>query len=306
MISKNFFPLITHLTHVTPISSTLRGNIFCYRVDDIEATNVITTNISDNFLIFAREKTPPLAEDVITIKYRILSDECMLKFKNELQQLNWLAILNNDDANKWYELFQSTSISFFNEHFPLQTKNISSKNNWKPRITPGIVISIHTKQRPYLNLFRTLYRHYRNLTKFTQTASKRYYRNLLESSFGSNKNVWSNINSILGKKHQSQNSSIRHNGIIVSEPVPIASTFNSYINKIPVVSVKLCIFSLLANVETGAKKLRMFKTLYCGTTREWWTDFTNSRCFEKPQARTLRKETKRKSISKSQTNQKNP
>ena len=48
------------------------------------------------------------------------------------------------------------------------------------------------------------------------------------------KKVWSNINySILGKKHRSQNTSIRLNGIIVSEPVLIASTFNSYFNDIP-------------------------------------------------------------------------
>ena len=42
-----------------------------------------------------------------------------------------------------------------------------------------------------------------------------------------------------------------------------------------VVSVKLCIFSLLSNVVTGAKKLLIFRTPLCGTTREWWTDFTN-------------------------------
>ena len=41
----------------------------------------------------------------MTIKYRIFSDECMLKFKNLLQRLNWLAILNNDNATESYELF---------------------------------------------------------------------------------------------------------------------------------------------------------------------------------------------------------
>ena len=51
----------------------------------------------------------------------------MFNFKNALQQVNWLAVLNNDDANESYELFQSTFLSSFNEHFPLQTKNISSK-----------------------------------------------------------------------------------------------------------------------------------------------------------------------------------
>ena len=136
-----------------------------------------------------------------------------------------------------YELFQSALISSFNEHSPLQTKNISSKNDRKPWITPGILISIRTKQRlvrksrNQLDQFLTLYRRYRNLlTKLTRTTRKQYYGNQLESSFGNWKTVWSNINYILGKKHRSQNTSIRLNGIIVSEPVKIASTFNSFSN----------------------------------------------------------------------------
>ena len=88
-------------------------NFFCNRVDDIESTNVITKNISGHFPLFSRERTPSLTEDVMTIKYRIFSDERMLNFKNSLQQLNWLAILNND-SNESFELFQSTLFSSFN------------------------------------------------------------------------------------------------------------------------------------------------------------------------------------------------
>ena len=161
-------------------------------------------------------------------------------FKNSLQQVNWLAVLDNNNAKESYELFQSTFLSHFNEHFPLQTKKISCKNDRKPWITPAILISIRTKRRLERKArnrpdqFLTIYRRYRNLlTKLTRTTREQYYRNLLESSFGNSKKIWSNINLILGKKHRSQNTSIRLNGIIVSEPEPIASTFNSYFNDIP-------------------------------------------------------------------------
>ena len=40
MISRNFLPVITRPTRLTPITSTLIDNIFYNRVDDIEATNV--------------------------------------------------------------------------------------------------------------------------------------------------------------------------------------------------------------------------------------------------------------------------
>ena len=72
---------------------------------------------------------------------------------------------------------------------------------------------------------------YRNLlTKLNRTSRQQYYRNLIESSFENSKKVWSNTNSILSKKHRSQNTSIRLNGIIVREPESIASIFNSYFN----------------------------------------------------------------------------
>ena len=70
IISWNFFSVVTHPTCVTLSTSTVIDNIFCNRVDDIEATNVITTNISDHFSIFSSEKTPSLAKDVIK-KYEI-------------------------------------------------------------------------------------------------------------------------------------------------------------------------------------------------------------------------------------------
>ena len=56
--------------------------------------------------------------------YRIFSDENLSNFRNSLQYTNWEPILHNDDANESYELFQSTLLSIFNDHFPLPTKNV--------------------------------------------------------------------------------------------------------------------------------------------------------------------------------------
>ena len=42
MISKDFLPIINRPTRVTPHSCTLIDNIFCNRVDEVEASGVIT------------------------------------------------------------------------------------------------------------------------------------------------------------------------------------------------------------------------------------------------------------------------
>ena len=110
----------------------------------------------------------------------------------------------------------------------------------KPWITPGILAAIRRKlrlekkARRNPNRFLTQYRRHRNLlTKVTRTAREQYHHNLLESSFGNSKKVWSNINTILGKNYKSSNTSIKLNDIIINEPEVIASSFNSYFNSIP-------------------------------------------------------------------------
>ena len=90
------------------------------------------------------------------------------------------------------------------------------------------------KARQNPERFFTEYRRHRILlTKVTWTAREQYYHNLLESSFGNNKKVWSNINTILGKSRKSSSTCIKLNGIIINEPEVIASSFNSNFNSIP-------------------------------------------------------------------------
>ena len=118
MISRNYYPVISRPTRVTPISCTLIDNIF-NRIDEKESTGVITTNISDHYPIFSWELRPSLADNVLSINYIVFSDENLSNFRNSPQYTNWEPILNNDDANESYELFQSTLLSIFNDHFLL-------------------------------------------------------------------------------------------------------------------------------------------------------------------------------------------
>ena len=119
-------------TRETPQSCTLIENIFCNRVDKVGTAGIITTNISDHYPVFIREKFPTLPEASISINYRVFSDENLSNFKKSLQDINWNQVLINDDADEVYDLFQSPLLSVFNEHFPIHTKNISSCGKSKP------------------------------------------------------------------------------------------------------------------------------------------------------------------------------
>ena len=140
----------------------------------------------------------------------MFSDENLSNFRNSLQYTNWEPILNIDDANDSYELFQSTLLSIFNDHFPLQTKNVYNKADRKPWISPEILTSISANRRlekkSNPGRYLTIYLRDKNLlTKVTRTTRDQYYRTLLETSIGNSKKIWSNINCILGDKHSSIN-----------------------------------------------------------------------------------------------------
>ena len=80
-------------------------------------------------------------------------------------------------------------LSLFNDHFPLQTKNIYSTADRKQWITPGILTSIRAKQRlekkarSNPDRFLTINKRHKNLlTKVTRATREQYYRTLLETS----------------------------------------------------------------------------------------------------------------------------
>ena len=117
--------------------------------------------------------------------------------------------MNKDDANESYEPFQSTLLSIFNDHCPLQTKNVYNKADREPWITPGVLTCIRAKRRlekkarSNPDRYLTIYRSHKNLlTKVTRATRVQYYRTLLEASIGNSKKIWSNNNCILGKKTQ--------------------------------------------------------------------------------------------------------
>ena len=159
MISKKFLPIINRPIRVTPHSRILIDNIFCYRVEEVESSIVITTNISDHYPVLSREKFPTMhlkkkeknyswlilnfqAENSISVNCRVFTDENLSNFKNSLQDTNWTPVLINDDAAEAYDLFQSILLTVFNEHFPIQTKNIYNCGKSKPWISSGIRAAI--------------------------------------------------------------------------------------------------------------------------------------------------------------------
>ena len=64
-------------------------------------------------------KIVPTTTSLLIYIYK--SHVCIMVMLSDLQTLGFKT---HTDVNESYELFQSTLISHFNDHYPLQTKNI--------------------------------------------------------------------------------------------------------------------------------------------------------------------------------------
>lgn len=243
MISKNFYPTIRRPTRVTSNSRTLIDNIFVNRIDHIDKSGVIITDISDHFPLFSVDNRASVPVEAGTIRYRIYSEESHTAFKNALMEVNWVDVVNEDDTNRSYDYFHNIISEIFESKFPLQIKNLRDKTKRKRWVTAGLFQSIRTKRRLYRRYIRNPndrnrdeYKRHKNLlSRLCRVAREQHYQVILDGSFGDSRQIWQNLNKILGKNHRSGGNSVRINGDVTSQSELIATAFNSYFNSIPTV-----------------------------------------------------------------------
>ena len=237
--SYNHYPLIYRPTRVTSTSATLIDNIFTNDYN-IDKSGIIAYDISDHFIIFATNKIISTTSKSIKVTSRKINDTNLIKFKTLLQSEEWLSILNEQDTNKAYELFDFKIKSYYEECFPQITKTIKLYNdNKNPWITPAIINSIRTKSKLYKKYLRNRskvnednYKTYNKLLKQAiKNAQKNFYQNKFTYANGNIKKNWDVINEILNRKKDKQSTktnSFLHNNKEITDNKEIANQFNNF------------------------------------------------------------------------------
>jgi hypothetical protein len=163
----------------------------------------------------------------------------MTNFKNDLGNLTWINVLNNQDVDDCFEAFWSDFSTLYELHFPLTSfnfnKNIHSKNDF---MTPGLLISrlrkaeLHKKSLIDPLNFSLLYKQYRNIYNSTIRASKKLYYDLKFDQTANNpKKTWELLNEITCNKPRNKNANIpllNSNGRTLTSSPEIAEEFNSF------------------------------------------------------------------------------
>jgi hypothetical protein len=169
---------------------------------------------------------------------RDFSQQNIARFKIELSMANWENVLVQTDVDTAYDRFWNTYLEIYNRTFELKrrrfNKNINKRQNF---ITRGILVYRNTKKTlhkksisnpsaeniaSYKN-FKTIYH------RVIRAAKKLYFTSKLESNADNPRKTWETLNEILGKSRGTANiDRININGISCSEPIEIASHFNTF------------------------------------------------------------------------------
>jgi hypothetical protein len=177
-----------------------------------------------------------------TKTYRSFNEESLANFKRMLGGSDWANVLDSDDVNVAYDAFWSTYSDLFQLNFPLKkmrfNKNIHCQ---KPFMTKGLLKSRETKKHLHLQTLTdrsppTLekYKKFKNLYFKTLRAMKKlYYSSKFEENVKNSKKTWDTINEVQGKQKKSDSvEKINIDGVVETDPLKIASEFNSFFTRV--------------------------------------------------------------------------
>lgn len=210
VFQNGFIPLINKPTRVTRSSATAIDHIITNDFTNTTIkTGIIKTDISDHFPIFITSQTTHLhnCSEKIKITKRLINDEYISYYNNLLYCVDWSLVLENNNADKAYEIFLQTFQQQYDQAFPEQTKFVKTKTLLNPWLTKGLLKSSKKKQRLYEKFLksRTLenekkYKHFKHLFEIIKRRSKKfYYSGLINKHKNDAKKTWSIINEVIGK-----------------------------------------------------------------------------------------------------------
>lgn len=244
MLSSSFFPLINRPTRVTEESATIIDNIFTNSPAlDSHKSGILPTDVSDHFSIFTIIcGHNNISIDNIPIITRQINNGNLSQMKNELQNMNWIHVLDCKDTEMAYSTFSNTFQEVYDKNIPVKIIKHSKRFLKKPWITEALIKSIDEKNRLYKvirvcgnNTDEDKYKKYKNkLTSLLKIAERKYYRERLDKNKNNLSKLWNVLNEVINRKKQDKrNVTFKHNNATYTDSRSIADQFNNFFLNAP-------------------------------------------------------------------------
>ena len=170
------------------------------------------------------------------VKYRKITEENILKLKNELSLINWDEILKDTDLNKNYDIFLDTLYNKFNLLIPTKYKSINPNFRASPWIDTEIKSMIRNKNAFYNLVLKNaistdFYKDYcKELSKKIRQKKSKFMIERLKNSLDSSIE-WKNLKSFLNissKNSYEPVNCIKVNNVSINDKEEIVNTFNNH------------------------------------------------------------------------------
>ena len=196
MYSRSLSSQITIPTRITSRSSTLIDNIFTNIVHESLVSGNLIFSISDHlaqFLIYPqltinyKEKEKPQYK-------RNFKKLCTTKFKEDLENLNWIEISKTQKCNTDTSLEKLLQVinTLLDRHAPLeQLTKREIKTKSKPWLTTDILTSINTKNKIYNKFWKAkdkqrkelLYQRFKTYRNLLSNLPKKVKKSITNCTF---------------------------------------------------------------------------------------------------------------------------
>lgn len=247
MFASGYIEVINHPTRLSfnnnHTSSSLIDHIWTTNISNNFYSGILTTYISDHFIIFIDLSTKKSKEKSKTKLCRNFSDINIERFKENLSELSFQEVLEIEDAQGSYESFHQTFYGLFELHFPERyikfNKNIHKIQSW---MSKGLLKSRRTKIKLYKDFVKNPseakkihFKTYKNLyNKLLKQMKKLVFSKQLIKHQGNLKKSWEIIQeaSQLKKKKQDSPTSLVQEGKEYHCDSEMANIFNRHFTNV--------------------------------------------------------------------------
>ena len=134
------------------------------------------------FVFCTLHLVPEKKTKVTYITKRVINNNAIELFKQELYKTSWDDVINNKNPNDAYNYFSHKFIALYHKYFPKQNIKIHKKDLQSPCITRGIKKSSKRKQKLYVKFLKNRnsknelkYKNYKKLFKSIKKRAKKNY-----------------------------------------------------------------------------------------------------------------------------------
>ena len=223
--------LVKEPTRVTDTSQTTIDLIFVNNEHHFADDGVIPMAISDHYLAYCLLKVGMPKGTPRTIEYRSYKNYNRDAFLNDLNDVLWHLVDNEDNINDavltWNKLFSEVA----DNHAPIKRRRVNGINSaWMTSKMRDRAYHHRKAWKSGSAYHWHMFRKLRNFVNKEIKASKsKYYTNLIEESKGNASKIWNAVNEASYRKSQSAAPScIISNEVQHTEPKAIAAALNEH------------------------------------------------------------------------------